>query len=323
MGTHEPSRLSSPHGFLVRTLVVLALVAAVAALLHRQIATVLVANPGLDALLLAILAFGIVSGILQILRLSAEARWADAALAHDISAAMAPRLLAPLASLLGEKPFSAPVAPSGLRAALESIAMRLDETRDLFRYLTKLLVFLGLLGTFWGLVQSLASIAEVIGSLQAATDTSNLFDDLRKGIDAPIAGMSLAFGSALVGLAGSLVLGFVSLQVGGAQARFLGELEAAMTAAAAATAGPLAGLEGLPPDLRAALEKIAATADHSHARATMVAVADLADGVQRLVGQMRSEQQLIREWVEARADHDREIKLALDRLSERAKEPAA
>lgn len=322
MATSKLAPISSPRGFLLRMASFLAIVGVVALVLHRQLTSAFLANPGLNGLILGMLALGILLAFRQVMRLVPEVLWANAALSGDADTKSPPHLLAPLARFLGEKPFSAPVAPAGLRMVLEKVASRIDESRDLCRYLTGLLIFLGLLGTFWGLVGTVGSIGEVIRSMQPGTDTTSLFEDLKAGLAAPIAGMSLAFTSSLFGLAGSLVLGFLDLQAGGAQNRFFGEVEDAMSTAAATASGPLAGLEGLPPDLRATLEKIAATADHSHARSTMVAVADLADGVQKLVSQMRSEQQLIREWVEAQAEQGRDIKAALDRLAERAKEPA-
>lgn len=322
MANDEPSPVSPPRGFVLRMAFFLTAVAAVALVLYREIATAFLGNPGLNGLILGVLALGIFSALQQVMRLVPEARWANAALAQEQGSAKAPRLLAPLATILGEKPLSAPIAPAALRRVLDSIGSRLDEARDLGRYLTGLLIFLGLLGTFWGLVGTVGSIGDVVRSMQPGTDSTSLFEALKTGLGAPIAGMGVAFSSSLFGLAGSLVLGFLELQASGAQDRFLAEVEDAMTAAASKAAGPLAGLEGLPPDLRAALEKIAANADHSHARATMVAVADLADGVQKLVSQMRSEQQLIREWVEAQSEQGREIKAVLDRLAERAREPA-
>jgi hypothetical protein len=145
-----------------------------------------------------------------------------------------------------------------------------------------------------------------------------MFDDLKNGLSAPIAGMSISFTSSLFGLAGSLVLGFLDLQAGHAQNRFFSELEDSLTATAAEAEGRpdfLPGFEGLPPELRAALDKIAASADQSQARATTIAVANLADGVQALVQHMRSEQQLIRNWAEREAEQKRELKIVLLRLT--------
>ncbi|VTZ27872.1 Flagellar motor protein MotA (fragment) [Methylocella tundrae] len=225
-----------------------------------------------------------------------------------------------MAQLFVAKPFN-PSAPLPLRVVLDTIGARLDESRDTARYLTGLLVFLGLLGTFWGLLETVGSISGVIKSMQTGSDAGVMFDDLKNGLSAPIAGMSISFTSSLFGLAGSLVLGFLDLQAGQAQNRFFGELEDSLTALPIATPAEIAsGYEGLPAELRIALEKLAASADQSQAKATSIAVANLADGVQALVQHMRSEQQIIRDWVEAQAEQGREVKDVLQRLAEELKE---
>ena len=117
------------------------------------------------------------------------------------------------------------MSPQMLRLVLDSLGTRLDESRETARYLTGLLVFLGLLGTFWGLLETVGSIGGVIASLQGGGETASLFNDLKTGLARPLAGMSLAFTSSLFGLAGSLVLGFLDLQAGQAQNRFYTELE--------------------------------------------------------------------------------------------------
>jgi hypothetical protein len=321
MANDQFLRLSPPRIFLVRMLVFLAIAAGLAGLLHREILSAFLANPGLNGLILGVLALGIILALRQVFRLFREVRWVNVLLAGAPGRAKPPILLAPLSGFLGTKPFSGPVSPSGLRGVLDSIGARLDEARDISRYLTGLLVFLGLLGTFWGLIETVGSIGAVIKSMQGGPDTAGLFDELKSGLSAPIAGMSIAFTSSLFGLAGSLVLGFLDLEAGQAQNRFFGELEDSLIAAAHKTAAHgLAGLDGLPPDLRAALEKIAATADHSHARATMVAVADLADGVEKLVQNMRAEQQMIREWVESQAEQGRELRDVLRRLADKTED---
>ena len=111
------------------------------------------------------------------------------------------------------------------RAILDSIATRLDEGRELSRYLIGLLIFLGLLGTFWGLLETVHSISGVIDSMKTGADTSRMFDDLKSGLSMPIAGMSVSFTSSLFGLASSLILGFLDLQAGQAQNRFYSEFE--------------------------------------------------------------------------------------------------
>jgi hypothetical protein len=219
-----------------------------------------------------------------------------------------------MATLLGDKPRSA-ISTHTLRVILDSVGTRLDEAREIARYLTGLLIFLGLLGTFWGLLETVGSIGGVIKSMQTGADATVMFDDLKNGLSAPIAGMSISFTSSLFGLAGSLILGFLDLQAGQAQNRFYNELEDNLTAS---TTDALPGelyRDGIALDLRAAIDKIALAADQSHSRATSIAMANLADGIQSLVQHMRSEQQMIRDWVESQAAQNQEIKGLLKRLS--------
>ncbi|OYW34129.1 MAG: flagellar motor protein MotA, partial [Azorhizobium sp. 12-66-6] len=137
----------------------------------------------------------------------------------------APTLLAPMASLLGDRMGRMAISQSTMRSILDSIGNRLDEARDTARYLTGLLVFLGLLGTFWGLLETINSIGGVIGSLQMQSDNGSVFEEIKRGLAAPLAGMGISFSSSLFGLAGSLVLGFLDLQAGQAQTRFYTDLE--------------------------------------------------------------------------------------------------
>lgn len=320
MRSDDPGRLSFPVIYLVRMLAFLILAGFCALILHRQIATAFMANPGLNGLIIGVLTFGIILGLRQVIRLFREVKWVNALLRGEARRVKPPILLAPVAQLFGAKLVNAPT-PLPLRVVLDTIGARLDESRDTARYLTGLLIFLGLLGTFWGLLETVGSIGGVIKSMQTGSDAGVMFDDLKNGLSAPIAGMSISFTSSLFGLAGSLVLGFLDLQAGQAQNRFFTELEDNLTALPIATPAEIAsGYEGLPAELRIALEKIAASADQSHAKATSVAVANLADGVQALVQHMRSEQQIIRDWVEAQAEQGREVKDVLQRLAEELKE---
>jgi hypothetical protein len=319
-------RLSFPVIYLVRMLAFLILAGFCVLILNRQIATAFMANPGLNGLIIGVLAFGILLGLRQVIRLFREVRWANAFLQGDAGLVRRPVLLAPVAQFFGDKAAANGRAPTPLRSILDVIGARLDESRDTARYLTGLLVFLGLLGTFWGLIATVGSIGGVIKSMQSGSDAGVMFDDLKNGLSAPIAGMSISFTSSLFGLAGSLVLGFLDLQAGQAQNRFFGELEDNMTERQQ-TAIPLAsGTEiapaygGLPADVRLALEKIAASVDQSQAKATSIAVANLADGVQSLVQHMRSEQQIIRDWVESQAEQNRDVKTVLQRLANGLKE---
>jgi hypothetical protein len=316
------SRLSFPVIYLVRMLAFLILAGFFALILNRQIAAAFMANPGLTGLIIGVLAFGVALGLRQVIQLFGEVKWANAFLQGGAGSVRRPKLLAPVAQFFDAAAAGArPPAP--LRSILDVIGARLDESRDTARYLTGLLVFLGLLGTFWGLIETVGSIGGVIKSMQSGSDAGVMFDDLKNGLSAPIAGMSISFTSSLFGLAGSLVLGFLDLQAGQAQNRFFGELEDSLSAsplATAAFASPDVISGDLPADVRGALEKIAASVDQSQAKATSLAVANLADGVQSLVQHMRSEQQIIRDWVEAQAEQGREVKNVLQRLADELKE---
>jgi hypothetical protein len=315
----DPYKLSSPRVFLARIIIFLILVGFVALILNRQIKIAFLANPGLNGLIALVLLIGVGLGIRQVTRLFREVRWVNALPRGDAGKVPQPILLAPMATLLGSDKPRASISTHTLRTVLDSVGTRLDEAREVARYLTGLLIFLGLLGTFWGLLETVGSIGTVIKSMQTGADAAVMFDDLKNGLSAPIAGMSVSFTSSLFGLAGSLVLGFLDLQAGQAQNRFYNELEDNLTANTAAdltsVAGLAAGDNGIALDLKAAIDKIAAAGDQSHARATSIAIANLADGIQNLVQHMRSEQQMIRDWVEAQAAQNQEIKGLLKRFS--------
>jgi hypothetical protein len=318
----DPYRLSSPHIFLVRIIIFLILIGFAALILNRQIEAAFMANPGLNALIFFILAIGILFAIRQVARLFPEVRWVNAMRAEALDAVRPPVLLAPMATLLRDRGAERSISTLTLRAILDSIGTRLDESREIARYLVGLLVFLGLLGTFWGLLQTVGSIGGVIKGMQTGADASTMFDALKSGLSAPIAGMQVSFTSSLFGLSGSLILGFLDLQAGQAQNRFFTELEDALSADAVDplwnSERPLAG----PGELRASLERLSASLDPANSRAATAALSNLADGVQGLVRHMRSEQQLIRDWVEAQAEQQREIRRLLERLSlEQAQTP--
>jgi biopolymer transport protein ExbB/TolQ len=233
-----------------------------------------------------------------------EIRWVNAQRLGERGGVREPVLLAPVALILGEGLARRAISALTLRAVLDSIGTRLDESREIARYLTGLLVFLGLLGTFWGLLETVASIGGVIKSMQTGADAAVMFDDLKNGLAAPIAGMAVSFTSSLFGLAGSLVLGFLDLQAGQAQNRFFTELEDYLSFNVSEVVKEAAqGAEGR-----------AAAADPANARAATAALANLAEGVQGLVRHMRVEQQQIRDWVETHATTQRELKETLDKL---------
>src|SRR5436305_4765972 len=225
----ELNKLSSPRIFLVRMLVFLVLCALVTIVLYKQIVAAFFANPGLNALIGAVLLIGTILAFRQVIRLYPEIAWVNNFRISDPGLAIdrRPRLLAAMAAILGgERSGRMTISQQTMRHLLDSIATRLDEARDISRYMTALLVFLGLLGTFWGLIETVGSVGKVIDGLKVGGDAGALFDTLREGLAAPLSGMGISFSSSLFGLAGSLALGFLDLQAGQAQNRFYMELEA-------------------------------------------------------------------------------------------------
>ena len=311
----DPFRLSSPQVFLVRMVVFLILVGFVGLILYRQIRTAFLANPALNGLIFGVALIGVILGLRQVIRLFREVRWVNA-LRRPGTDVPTPVLLAPLTTVIRPGEPNRAISTLTLRAVLDAVGSRLDESRELARYLTGLLIFLGLLGTFWGLLETVGSISGVIQSMQVTGDAGAMFDDLKNGLAAPIAGMSVSFTSSLFGLSGSLVLGFLDLQAGQAQNRFFTELEDNLSnfTTEASGADPDAASVALPSGLQAALDKIAASTDQSNNRAATAAMANLAEGIQGLVQHMRSEQQLIRDWVETQSSQSNETRRLLERV---------
>src|ERR1700733_5508406 len=223
----DPLKLSSPHIFLIRMLVFIILVGLVVAFLRQQIVVAFLANPGLNGLIILVEVIGISLSLRQVLRLYPEIKWVNNFRLRQPRAGddHAPVLLAPMAAILGARAGPMTLSAQLLRGILDSIATRLDEARDISRYITGLLVFLGLLGTFWGLIETVSAVGSVIQDLKPTEDAASMFDSLRSGLAAPLSGMGISFSSSLFGLAGSLVLGFLDLQTSQAQNRFYTELE--------------------------------------------------------------------------------------------------
>lgn len=297
--------LTSPRIFLVGMAAFLALVGFVVLILWPQIQLAFHANPGLNGLILGILTIGSLFCFRQVIRLFREIRWVNSLTGADVGRVpAAPTLLAPMAAMLNAGAGARGLSTGTTRAILDSIATRLDEGRELNRYLIGLLVFLGLLGTFWGLLETVHSISGVIDSMKTGADTATMFDDLKSGLSKPIAGMSVSFTSSLFGLASSLILGFLDLQAGQAQNRFYTELEEF-----------LAGhVETSPPPAVAAPEASAAQPAQIEQQRNAAAIASLAEGIQALVSHMRSEQQQIRGWADAQASQQEDIGKLLRRL---------
>ena len=315
----ELSKLSSPRIFLVRMLVFLVLCGLVMVVLYKQIITAFFANPGLNALIGAVLLIGIILSFRQVIRLYPEVAWvnnfriADPGLAID----RRPTLLAPMAAILGgERTGRMTISQQTMRHLLDSIATRPDEARDISRYMTGLLVFLGLLGTFWGLIETVGSVGKVIDGLKVGGDAGALFDTLKEGLAAPLSGMGISFSSSLFGLAGSLILGFLDLQSSQAQNRFYTDLEDWLASTVREYSGEAAIGSGGGGELQHAMERLRAVVEESGgSRNTTAAMANLAEAIQGLVAHMRTEQQMIREWADGQGEQNREIKKLLERIS--------
>lgn len=310
--------LTPPRIYLIRMAVFLVLAGFVAFILYRQIWEAFRANPGLNALILGVMCIGIVLAIRQVWRLFPEVRWVNSISRTEdgLVSPTSPVLLAPMAALIGIPSSRSPLSLAATRSVLDSIGARLDESREIVRYLAGLLVFLGLLGTFWGLIDTVGSVGRIISSLRTGQDSAVLFDELKNSLAGPLQGMGLSFSASLFGLAGSLVLGFLDLQAGQAQSRFYTELEDWLASTTSDTVNEVPFRSGSPNELAVALNRLtSAVNDGGGGRAATQAMANLAEGVQGLVQHMRAEQQMIRDWVEAQAAREKELKQVLDRLA--------
>ena len=224
----DPYRLTNPQIFLWRMVVFLVLVGFVAVILYRPILIAFQANPALNGLILGVAVIGIVLAIRQVTRLFREIAWVKSfrAQGDDRDGRRAPILLAPMATLLGDRFGQGALSAPALRALLDSIGSRLDESRDIMRYLTGLLVFLGLLGTFWGLLETVNAVGVTISGLaNTSGPAEEAVAQLIKNLEQPLSGMGTAFSSSLFGLGGSLIVGFLDLQAGQSQNRFYTDLE--------------------------------------------------------------------------------------------------
>src|SRR5438045_6359515 len=264
---HAQRRMRRTRQFLLRMALFLVLVTAFAFALHRPLLAAFFGNPAVNGVILGILLAGIIYIFRQVMLLDPEVEWIESfrrRLAdRDFGAPSGrpPRLLAPMARMLGaRRDGRVSLSASSLQTLLDGIASRLDETRETSRYLIGLLVFLGLLGTFYGLLETVRSVGGVIGALDVtASDVARAFADLKAGLESPLHGMATAFSSSLFGLAGSLVLGFLDLQAGQAQNRFYNDLEEWLSTYTRLSSGPFGegGDGSMPAYLHALLEQTA------------------------------------------------------------------
>jgi len=294
----------------------LLIAALVAGALFDQLAQSFMANRAINGVIIFVLVLGILWAFRQVLLLNVEVNWIETYRSErpGLSIATPPRLLAPMATMFGERSGRLRLSTQSMRSILDGVSARLDESRDLSRYLIGLLIFLGLLGTFWGLLQTISAIGDVIGGLQVTGgDLNQVFDSLKRGLDAPLSGMGTAFSSSLFGLAGSLILGFLDLQTGAAQNRFYNELEDWLSSLTRVSSGSVVadGDQSVPAYIQALLETTADSLDNlqrtiAHSEATRgktdAALSALADRLTILTDQMRTEQDLLLRLARAQSD---------------------
>lgn len=258
--------MTRPARVLMWMLPFLGLVGLAVTVLIEPLSDAFLSNPVFNGVIVGVFVIGVLVNLGQVSSVSAEAAWINRFRSRRRrSSKKRPRMLASLARMLdqhGDQPIS--LSPVSLRTVLDSVRIRLDEARDVSRYTIGLLIFLGLLGTFWGLLDTVSAVGAMIGDLNTGnSENALMFGSLLAGLDKPLAGMGTAFSSSLFGLSGSLILGFLDLQVGHAQNRFFNELEDWLTGMTRMS-GSLVHAEGQlsePAYIHAMLEQTAETLD--------------------------------------------------------------
>lgn len=310
---YDPYQLASPTVYLVKILIFLVLIALVALILLPTLITFFWANPFINSMILFVLAVGIFLSIRQVIRLFPEVKWVNAFQDGTQGDVRPPILLAPIAGLFRERIGETVITPSSMRSILDSVGNRLDEAKDTSRYLTGLLVFLGLLGTFYGLLETVSSVASVIQALDVTQgDSAALFANLKEGLAAPLGGMGTAFSSSLFGLSGSLVLGFLDLQTSQAQNAFYTDLEDWMTSMTEldhpVTAMQANGLGVSGQDMQAMFDRLGSTMQSNSSQNAIRAMAELARGIDGLVKHIRTEQDDLRRHILEQGETNRRLR---------------
>ena len=219
---------SQPIRQVLLMLSVLALTSAGTVVAAPRVLAVFTANLWLNGFILFVFFIGVISCFVQVVQLIKSVRWIEKFVNKpDKGSAKAPQLLAPLATLLRSRGASIQISASSSQSILESVSTRVEEAREITRYIVNLLIFLGLLGTFYGLATTVPALVETIRSLapQEGETGFEVFTRLMSGLEGQLSGMGVAFASSLLGLAGSLVVGLLELFAGQAQNRFYRELE--------------------------------------------------------------------------------------------------
>lgn len=310
--------MTPPSRYLLRMTLFLAVVVAGAVLVVAPLKTSFMANAPLNGLIVGVFLLGAINSFRQVLQIGPEIAWIEhfrsgGARSTASSEAPNPRLLGPMAAMIGDRS-EIKISSIAMRSLLDGVAARLDEQREISRYTVGLLVFLGLLGTFWGLLDTLGAIRGVISdiSVGGGGDISAVFDGLKTGLEKPLAGMGTAFSSSLFGLAGSLVLGFLDLQTGQAHNRFYTELEDWLSGQAKLSSGAVSaeGEQGVPAYVEALLEQTAESLENlqrtmsrseENRHKTHEALSDLAMRMGTMTDFMKTEQVVMKKLAETLA----------------------
>ena len=267
--------MNSPSRFIQRMIVFIILNLVLGFFLISSLVDAFLTNPIINGLIFSVLAFGIIIIFRQVYTLLPEIEWIEG-YKRNKSTGLTGNvktkkliLLAPMAGMLVEHKGRFTISSLAMRSLLDSLNLRLDETREISRYLIGLLVFLGLLGTFWGLLSTIESVGTVINSLGVAgEDSTSMFLKLKEGLKQPLNGMGTAFSSSLFGLSGSLILGFLDIQASQAQNQFYNDVEEWLSSMSLISVNPSSNKdskkiheEGVPVYVQALLEQTAESID--------------------------------------------------------------
>jgi membrane associated rhomboid family serine protease len=322
-----------PQRYLIRMVLFLVIVGLAVAVLSPRLKDAFLANMALNGMILGVLLLGIIYIFRQVVSLKPEIGWLERLKAEtrerlifpeSLATEKPPRLLAPMANMLSERKGRLTLSTTSMRALLDSIGSRIEESHDISRYLIGLLIFLGLLGTFWGLLETVNAVGDTISGLSSDNvDPAILFQDLKTGLETPLSGMGTAFSSSLFGLAGSLVLGFLELQASQAHNRFVNDLEEWLSSVTRlSSAGPLGeGDQSVPAYIQALLEQTADSLDtlqrafgrsEEDRNSVTQNLGTLCERLGTLSDQMRTEQEVLIRLAEAQS----QMQPLLVRLSE-------
>ena len=339
--------MNSPIRFIQRMVVFIVVTSLIGAFLVHSLLDAFYTNPMLNGLIIFVLFFGIAVIFRQVFTLKPEISWVESykrSQTKGLTSSVNNHklvLLAPMSSMLEEHKGRPAMSSIAMRSLLDSLNLRLDESREISRYMISLLVFLGLLGTFWGLLITIGSVGSVISSLGINDDdATTMFLTLKEGLKEPLNGMGTAFSSSLFGLSGSLILGFLDLQASQAQNQFYNDVEewlssmSLISTSRASTSKLLASEEeGVPVYVQALLEQTAESVDalqrtmgrgEDERKNIADNFANLAEKMGAVADQIKNNQKLLSNFSggidDATKDHIRNLDISMGRLIEESKQ---